>query len=120
MSVTIFPLCSVRSKSPQALNEYQVHKSERLRSMEHVAEVIREFINHEVLAGQGNDLCETTPLLDLGILDSFALIALFSYLSERYGIQLDLSTIVPKNLETIAAIASMVQEARSKTTEIIR
>jgi acyl carrier protein len=78
-----------------------------------IADAIKNFIDHEILDGQGADLTETTPLLDLGILSSFTLVALVSFLIDRYKIELNLAEISPDDYENIRAIAALVERRQA-------
>ena len=69
---------------------------------------IRSFIDREILGGQGADLSKTTPLFELGILDSFALFALTSFLSQRFGVDIDFATLAAKDFADIEHISALV------------
>lgn len=73
-----------------------------------IAEDVRAFIAREVLFGQDDGLSMTTPLLELGILDSFALLHLAAHLNARYGIDLAPEKIAGQDFRTIDAIARLV------------
>jgi acyl carrier protein len=71
---------------------------------------LREFIDREVLQGQGSDLTSDTPLLELGILDSFSLFLVINYIAEEFRVELKLDAVGVDNFRNIASIASAVLE----------
>jgi acyl carrier protein len=71
---------------------------------------IRAFIDSEVLEGQGADLAFDTPLLDLGILDSFSLFLVLKFILDEFGVQLALETLGAEQFQTIHSIAAAVRE----------
>jgi len=73
-------------------------------------ELVRQFILEEFLEGEApEDLSESTPLLSSGILDSVATLKLITFLEEKFGISVAPSEADEDNLNTIAAIARLVQ-----------
>ena len=75
---------------------------------------IRTFILEEVLEeSDGRDLPEDIPLLS-GLLDSFGLMSLISFLEDRYDLVIKNDQVVKKNFETIRALAGFVEEKRKE------
>ncbi|MBI4614191.1 MAG: acyl carrier protein [Planctomycetes bacterium] len=72
------------------------------------ARAIHDYIREEILAGAGEDLTETTPLLELGILDSFSMLKLVGWLEERYSVQVDSGDLTAENFATVADIGALV------------
>ena len=73
-------------------------------------DLVRQFILEEFLEGEApEDLTADTPLLSSGILDSVATLKLITYLEEKFGITVAPSEADEDNLNTIAAIAKLVQ-----------
>lgn len=73
-----------------------------------IAEELRDFIGREILFGQDDGLTTTTRLLELGILDSFALLTLVAHVNDAYGLSIGPDQIAGEDFVTIDAIASMV------------
>lgn len=74
-----------------------------------IEEQIRRFIVEEVLEeSDGQDLPDDIPLLS-GLLDSFGLMSLISFLEERYELVIRNDQVVKKNFETIGALATFVE-----------
>jgi acyl carrier protein len=76
---------------------------------------VREFIDREVLEGQGADLTPETPLLELGILDSFSLFLLISFIAEEFKVKLELDKVGAEQFKNIATIASAVRQHASSS-----
>lgn len=70
---------------------------------------IRSFILEEVLDdGDETELPQDVRLLS-GVLDSFGLMSLLSFLEERYDLIIHNDQVVAKNFETIGALAAFVE-----------
>ncbi len=70
---------------------------------------IRTFITVEVLdETDDTDLPQDVALLS-GVLDSFGLMSLLSFLEDRYDLVIGNDQVVAKNFETIAALAAFVE-----------
>ena len=75
--------------------------------------VIRAFLLNELLYDRGlKDLGVEDPLLDRGLLDSMAILRLVAFCEERFGVSIPDSEVLPENLETIRAIAGLVERFR--------
>ena len=60
------------------------------------------------------DFTASNKLVDDGILDSISIITLVSELSMEFGVEFDLDSLEPKNLNSIDAIVETVQELQAK------
>jgi peptidyl carrier protein len=69
---------------------------------------IHVLIRDEILWGQDEGLTTTTPLLELGILDSFALLKLVARLNGAYGIDIKPEDITGEDFRNIEAISALV------------
>ena len=69
---------------------------------------IHGFIRDEILAGQDQGMLSTTPLLELRILESFALFRLVAHLNEVYQIEIGPDEIVGQHFKNIECIANLV------------
>lgn len=74
---------------------------------------LRDFIDRSIMQGQGADLTASTSLFELGILDSFALFNLVSYISDEFKVTVPLESVTAEHFKDIAAIARTVQALRS-------
>ena len=73
-----------------------------------VKQALTEFTKDKLLHGQGEDLSDETPLLELGILDSLSMVSLLSFIEERYGVMIGEDQIVPAHFADIAAVAELI------------
>lgn len=79
------------------------------------AEVTR-FIHEEVLWDEGGaELSADTPLLD-GVLDSFGLRSLLSFLDERFGVSVSNAELVAENFQSIETITAFVDSRRAESS----
>jgi acyl carrier protein len=79
---------------------------------------VTEYIKDEILAHSGRqepDLDEETSLFRKGIIDSFGLFTLASFLEERFSISVGDEDLVPENFDTIAKIAAFVSLRQGAT-----
>lgn len=75
-----------------------------------IAESVQAHIRDQVLFGDDRDLSSSTPLLQLGILDSFALIALVAHLNDSFGIDIRADELNGRNFRDIDSIARLMAE----------
>ena len=66
-----------------------------------------DFIRYEVL-GDGDDLDETTPLLEYGILDSITMVSVLAFIRARFGVEVRGEDITVSNFENVSTLARMV------------
>lgn len=76
------------------------------------AGVVKEFVARELLEGNDQGLDEQTPLLEAGIIDSMSVLKLVRFVDEHFGIQLPPQELSSGNLETISAIARLIDAHR--------
>lgn len=78
--------------------------------MEDVKNSIKSYILDEFLPGEDPELLtDSTPLVTGGILDSLATLKLVAFLEERYRIEIQPHEVVTDNLDTLLAIAKLVE-----------
>jgi acyl carrier protein len=77
-----------------------------------VVDNLREFIIDE-LAGEGiEDVGPDDELLASGLLDSFGLERLISFLEQSYGIELSPAELEPADFRTVRSIEQLVERRR--------
>ncbi|MCU0291679.1 MAG: phosphopantetheine-binding protein [Thermoanaerobaculaceae bacterium] len=74
------------------------------------SEQVRQILTPIALAPLPAD--DDASLFDLGIIDSFGLLALARTLEAAFGIRIPDSEVVPRRLETVAKIARLVDARR--------
>jgi acyl carrier protein len=76
---------------------------------------IKDFIMKEFLEGEDpNELTSTTSLVSSGILDSLATLKLITFLEAEFGISVEPHEADEEHLETISAIAQLIESKRSR------
>ena len=75
---------------------------------------LQTFVVEEFLEGQGEDLDRDSPLLELGIIDSFSLAEVVSWCEERFGIRIPEQELTPDNLASIDALAQLLDRLASE------
>jgi len=73
-----------------------------------VADAVSSFIEQDLLQGP-TKLERTTPLFSARLLDSVALVELLSYVEEEFGVKIKASEMRPENLDTVDALARLIQ-----------
>jgi len=73
---------------------------------------LREFVAREFLSGKDEGLDAETPLIEWGIIDSVAIVALRDFVSRRFGVEIPYVELKPSNLANLAAIASTIERLR--------
>ena len=71
---------------------------------------LRSYIEEKILEGDAENLDEKTPLLELGILDSFAIVELLSFIESDFGVQIGLEAVAPEKFSDISVIADLIME----------
>jgi acyl carrier protein len=78
--------------------------------MDQLRETIREFIVSHYLPGESPDnLRNDTPLLSSGILDSLGTLGLVSFISETFGVELDVYDTSIEHFDRIEDIAQSIE-----------
>ena len=71
---------------------------------------VREFIAREFLGGTDPAaLTATTPLISSGVIDSVGTLRLVLFLEQTFGIEVDAAQIAAGRLDTLAAIAELLE-----------
>ena len=78
--------------------------------MDQLRDSIREFIVSHYLPGESPDnLRDDTPLLSSGILDSLGTLGLVSFISETFGVELDVYDTSVEHFDRIEDIAQSIE-----------
>ncbi len=78
--------------------------------MDDIIGPVRQYILDTFLKGEDpSALRNDTPLISGGILDSLATLELVSFIEQRFGIQLEAHEVDADRLDTLTAIAALVQ-----------
>jgi 2-hydroxymuconate-semialdehyde hydrolase len=68
------------------------------------------FVNTELAASiEGANLIDAeTPILELGILDSLAMVSLLAFIQTRFGVHVPDEAVIPENFENLGCLASLI------------
>lgn len=66
---------------------------------------IREFIVENFLFGDGDELQDSTSLLEEGIIDSQGILELVFFIEDELSIKIDDDELIPENLDSLNNIA---------------
>ncbi len=75
---------------------------------ETLANDIYSYINKEM--DNSSDFDISTNIVEVGIVDSMAIMTLVSFLEEKYGVEIDFENITPENFATVDAIANFIRK----------
>jgi clorobiocin biosynthesis protein CloN5 len=69
---------------------------------------LKTYIQDKILEGDAGDLDEATPLLELGILDSFSIVEVLSFIESEFGVEVNLAAVTPEKFSDLNGIADLV------------
>lgn len=81
--------------------------------MEDIKQELMRFISREFLSGNDAGLDVDTPLLELRILDSLTIVALYGFVETRFGVKLDSGPTRPTDFASIRALAQLIESLRA-------
>ena len=74
-------------------------------------DVIRGFITSELLHDTGGVVIgDDDPLIESGIVDSLGIMAMLTFLEDRFSFEIPGDDLVPENFASVAAIAALVRQ----------
>ena len=74
-----------------------------------IKESIRHFIATELAVGGANTaIADSDLLLEQGIIDSFGIMTLLSFLEEKFSVQIEGDDLTPENFSSIRTISELV------------
>lgn len=76
-----------------------------------VIQSLKAFVATELLDGDDGDLDETTPLLELNLLDSFSIVSLLSFFETEFGLQIPIESVSIDRLKDLSTMADLVMES---------
>lgn len=69
---------------------------------------LRMFISRELIDDNETELNATTPLIELGLIDSLSVVLLLTFISDHYGIEVPLEELTEANLKTLQAMSHLL------------
>ena len=82
--------------------------------MDDLKNTILEYVKHEYLDDEDEELEYDTPLISGGIVDSFSMVSLKRFLENRYGIAIPDAEASPEAFDTVDSIAALVERHRQR------
>ena len=73
-----------------------------------VNQSLKDFITEKLLDGDGSELSDDTPLLELGIIDSMAMVSLLAHVQKIFGVKIPDDEVSPRNFQTIEALQRLI------------
>lgn len=74
-----------------------------------IKDLIRQFIATELAVGGSSvSISDNDQLLEQGIIDSFGIMTLLSFLEEKFSVQIDGDDLTPENFSSIGTISALV------------
>ena len=75
---------------------------------------LKQFIVSELVRDSSDcEFCETTPLIESGIIDSMGIVKLLAFVDETFSVQISDDEISPENFETLDTLAALVSRKLS-------
>lgn len=78
-----------------------------------VPKVLRDFLEQEVIESPGTDIQPDTPLLELGILNSFSTMRLTSFIQRRFEVEIPPEDMTGTNFSDLRSISALVNRLRA-------
>jgi pimeloyl-ACP methyl ester carboxylesterase len=80
----------------------------RARQQQAVATQLVRFVNDELLPQECQGVDGETPLLELGILDSLAMVSLLAFVHAQFGVHIPDEAVIPEHFATLTALARVI------------
>jgi len=86
-------------------------KNERSTKMEDAIKMIIDYVKKEFLEDDSDmEVKEDTPLISSGIVDSFSMVSLKTFLEKKYKIQIPDAKATPEAFDSVNNIISLLKE----------
>lgn len=69
---------------------------------------LTEFTKTEILHDAEEALDESVPLLELGILDSLAMVSVIKFIEKEFHVQVPQECVMPRNFDNLRHLSEMV------------
>jgi acyl carrier protein len=82
--------------------------------MDEIKEAVLEYVVDEYVDEDDDiEIAYDTPLISSGIVDSFSMVSLKTFLERKYGISLPDAEATPEAFDTVNSIVALVQKHRA-------
>ncbi len=82
--------------------------SRELQRLVELGQSVRAFVESDLLPGEDDDVTDTTPLLELGIVDSVSIMSIVAFIQEELGLPVPEAEIHPRNLADVLSIQRLI------------
>lgn len=103
-----FDLAVVELGAGEDVAELAEPLSRELRRLIEQGNEVRSFVDSELLDGQASEVTDTTPLLELGIVDSISIVSVVAFIEEDLGISVPEGNIHPRYLADVLSIRRLI------------
>jgi len=76
--------------------------------MDELKKTILDYVSHEYLDEDDEEITSETELISGGIVDSFSMVSLKRFLEKKYGIAIPDADASPEAFDTVNSIAALV------------
>ncbi|MFN8179622.1 MAG: acyl carrier protein [bacterium] len=79
--------------------------------MDPMTRAVLDYVANEYLDDEDDvELGPETPLISSGIVDSFSMVSLKTFLERRYGVQLPDDEATPEAFDTVSSVVALVRK----------
>jgi acyl carrier protein/D-alanine--poly(phosphoribitol) ligase subunit 2 len=78
--------------------------------MDEMEKAILDYVKREYVEDEDTEVDLNTPLISSGIVDSFSMVSLKTFLEKKYGIQIPDAKATPEAFDSVTKIAVLVRE----------
>ena len=84
-------------------------------TLESIGGVVHDYFVEYLLDGDGRDLDLDTDMIGGGLLDSFAVVQLVSFIEERFAIEIPRDRIDAEHFRTIRTVCQIIADTLDET-----
>ena len=78
--------------------------------MDEIKDAVLDYVKDEYVEDEDEEVTYETRLISSGLLDSFSMVSLKTFLEKKYGISLPDSEATPEAFDTVNSIAELVRK----------
>jgi acyl carrier protein len=73
---------------------------------------LKSLVVDQLVEGTGEGITDSTPLLELGLINSLSIMMVVGFIQEKFGVTVPSEHLTPENLKSIQSISEMVLRLR--------
>jgi acyl carrier protein len=81
---------------------------------EDIESKLQGLVVSELLEGKGEGIAPSTPLLELGLINSLSIMMVVRFIEEQFEVSVPSELLTPENLRSISSMADMVLRLSEK------